>query len=104
MEKDIVFTYRSKGSTGAKFPKVYYDVICDFFFEELQVHKSLTLSELLVIAEQKITLPPNMDLHWCVLRVKLDLQVRGQLAISFGPGCLQTIKIGTEAKGAVKTW
>lgn len=104
MKKDVVFTYRSKKSTGAKFPKLYYDLISDFIFDELLVHDTLTLSELLVSAEQKLSLPRNMDLHWSILHVKLDLQVRDQLAISFGPGCLQTIKIGSEAKRKLKPW
>ena len=103
MENESAVTWRSKYAKRVKVPEKYYRQISDFILAQLSASGGeTTLTELITNAEQNLVFPDSMNLHWCLLQVKKDMQTHNLIKISFGRGCVQTIKINPQGKLKLK--
>ena len=73
--------------------KKHYDLLCTFILNTLQLHREMTLIELLDAADKKLNSKFSGDVSWVLLHVKHDLETKNLITLAYKSNCIQVISL-----------
>ena len=100
MNTQVVELFRLSNRKCDTILSQHYTRFAEFIFSRIRAKKSgeITLYQLIEDAERELAAEYNCSVSWYLLKVKQDLEARGDIKISIDAGLTQFIHINTRVK------
>jgi hypothetical protein len=86
MSEEKIFTLHPEGKMGVNILKRRYDLIKDFIIHTIGQHGEISFKDLTNLAVESLTETFDGKVNWYLVTVKLDLEARGIIERTQGPG------------------
>jgi hypothetical protein len=86
MSEEKILTLHPEGKMGVNILKRRYDLVNDFIILTLRQHGEITFKDLTDLAIESLTDTFDGKVNWYLVTVKLDLEARGIIERTQGPG------------------